>query len=210
MKPVSLRSRTTAFVASEWDRIAPVRARQIESGADHSAREVLAPAVITLLGHTASILDVGCGTGWLASILSDHTERVVGVDASRASVRLARRAVRKPNVRFVHAPIEQLTKEIPFSGRCREHDIWNSSEPASSAGCNPSAPSARWNSRLHDPSPVLLANLLGILRGAVVRIRCRDRHSGAFPDCLGRDGTSDDPRPSPTAPIFDHAQSSGI
>lgn len=128
MKPVSLRSRTTAFVAAEWDKLAPVRARQLESGADHSAREVLAPAVVKLLGHTASILDVGCGTGWLAGLLSDHAEQVVGVDASRASVRLACRTVRKPNVEFVHAPIEQFAKThlLSFSAAVAKHDPWNS------------------------------------------------------------------------------------
>jgi ubiquinone/menaquinone biosynthesis C-methylase UbiE len=113
MKPVSLRSRTTTSVAAEWDKLAPLRVRQIESGADHSAREVLGPAVITLLGRRASVLDVGCGTGWLAGLVSDHVDQVTGVDASRTSIRLACRTVRKRNVNFLNTPIEKFANSHP-------------------------------------------------------------------------------------------------
>jgi SAM-dependent methyltransferase len=108
MKAIPLRKRSTATVAAEWDRIAPIRARQIDSGADHSACAVLAPALMKLLGRTDSLLDVGCGTGWLSRLLSDNARTVVGVDPSRVSIRWARRAAPRKNVEFVNASIESF------------------------------------------------------------------------------------------------------
>ena len=110
MKSVSLRSRSTAVIAAEWDRLAVIRARQIASGVDHSARGVLEPAVVRLLGRTTSLVDVGCGTGWLTAVLARHAREVVGVDISKESIRIAQRDVQKTNVNFVHAPIAIFAK----------------------------------------------------------------------------------------------------
>jgi SAM-dependent methyltransferase len=113
MKPVSLRSRSIAAIAAEWDQLAGIRARQIASGSDHSARSVLRPAVLRLLGRTTSVVDVGCGTGWLTAVLTRHAREVVGVDVSSESIRLARRDVRKSKVKFVNMPIEKFAKSHP-------------------------------------------------------------------------------------------------
>jgi len=110
MKRITSRSRTMASVALEWDRIAAVRSRQIGSGADHSALEILAPLVGALLGQTTCLLDVGCGTGWLTDTLAKRAQQVVGVDASGVSIKLARRIAVSPNVKFVHASLEVFSK----------------------------------------------------------------------------------------------------
>jgi len=117
MKTVPLRSRTTAQVAAEWDQMAPIRARQLKRGIDHSALHVLGPAISTLVGRAPSIVDVGCGTGWLTNNLSNRADKVIGVDPSHASIALARHAVKKENVSFVNASIEEYVKtnQLVFS-----------------------------------------------------------------------------------------------
>jgi 2-polyprenyl-3-methyl-5-hydroxy-6-metoxy-1,4-benzoquinol methylase len=51
-----------------------------------------AAVVEAVLGtHPASVLDVGCGEGWLARVLSAQGCRVTGIDASAALIDAARR-----------------------------------------------------------------------------------------------------------------------
>jgi SAM-dependent methyltransferase len=73
--------------AEPWT--AAVRENQIES-----RRLVTNRAIIetVLARHPRSVLDVGCGEGWLARALSQHGIDVVGVDAVPALIEQARRA----------------------------------------------------------------------------------------------------------------------
>lgn len=105
MMPVSLRSRTSKAIAQEWDDISEVRWRQIESGSDHSATKVLAPAVLRLLKRTSSVLDVGCGTGWLTARMARQAQMLVGIDISGESINLARRKVENRKISFINASV---------------------------------------------------------------------------------------------------------
>lgn len=83
-------------VAREWDAISSVRSQQLAAGIDPSYDSVLVPTVRELLGLVpshASLLDVGCGTGVLTSLLATEARRTVAVDPSHGSIAAAQRRV---------------------------------------------------------------------------------------------------------------------
>lgn len=100
-----------------WDVNASRRHEQITGGVDLTFSRVTTPVIIdTLLrqpGHTHySVLDVGCGTGVLTRILSEHVRHVTGVDPSTESVRIAQEhTVGLANVAFEAVAIEDFMTE---------------------------------------------------------------------------------------------------
>ena len=82
----------------EWERLAALRRAQIIGGEDASFSKTLTPAIVDRLKKVLSatfgtplIVDAGCGTGSLASIIqSEGNVKVVGFDPSERSIRLAR------------------------------------------------------------------------------------------------------------------------
>jgi SAM-dependent methyltransferase len=78
-------SRSWDANASAWS--TAVRERQIES------RRVATDAAIVsavLEQHPQTVLDLGCGEGWLARALADHGIEVTGIDGSAALIEAAR------------------------------------------------------------------------------------------------------------------------
>jgi len=55
------------------------------------------------------ILDVGCGTGYGTSFLSDSAKSAVGIDVARQAVRYARRHYSSPKVEFLRMKAESLS-----------------------------------------------------------------------------------------------------
>ena len=99
--------KTTDELASEWDRAVSTRDRQISSGVDVSLTKVIRPALMGLVpAHSQSLLEVGCGSGWLAGILSERADRVIGIDPSERSIELARRSLNLQGVSFEVASVE--------------------------------------------------------------------------------------------------------
>lgn len=75
------------FIAPNQDRIYSVIKRHIENG--------------------SSILDVGCGTGRLASALAGHYSKYTGVDPSIKNIGLAEHLFRgATNIEFIHSDIQ--------------------------------------------------------------------------------------------------------
>jgi SAM-dependent methyltransferase len=72
-----IETKTIIDITSEWDALAPARHFQITSGADITYRRVLVPSVLSLVSResAASILDAGCGVGFLTSLLADYGKR---------------------------------------------------------------------------------------------------------------------------------------
>ena len=83
------KSKTLQEITEEWDRIALFREKQVKSQKDHSANYVLAPAILKMLHLSPSIIDIGCGTGWLTIRASKFSQHIVGVDPSRNSIEIA-------------------------------------------------------------------------------------------------------------------------
>ncbi len=102
--------KTQEGIGSEWDAIADVRVRQIRDGRDLSFQFVLLPVVLDLVGgcDLTTVVDVGCGAGFLTRELARRAKRVVGVDGSGKSIQLARSQWQElSNVEFVHTSIQE-------------------------------------------------------------------------------------------------------
>lgn len=71
------------------------------------------------------VLDLACGTGVLASILSKQKVPVVGVDRARAMLKIARERCRNQRVRFVEADLATFSVREPCSVATATGDIVN-------------------------------------------------------------------------------------
>lgn len=108
MRPVH--GKTQADIAAEWDRIALKRAAQIESGLDLSFRFVLVPSVLSLTADCdcTTVIDLGCGSGFLSAELASAATAVIGVDISPENIRYAAKRWQEiPNVDFETVSIEE-------------------------------------------------------------------------------------------------------
>lgn len=97
-------------ITREWDAIAGLREQQIASGEDHSANFVLAPAILGALPQSKSLVDIGCGTGWLTSMASQHAELLVGVDPSPNSIAIAEKLHSSASISYRTETVEQYAR----------------------------------------------------------------------------------------------------
>lgn len=83
-----------AEILASWRRNAEPWVEVVRSGAIESRREATDAAIVeaVLRCGPQSVLDVGCGEGWLARRLAGEGIRVVGIDAVEPLVDEARRA----------------------------------------------------------------------------------------------------------------------
>jgi SAM-dependent methyltransferase len=103
--------KTQADIAAEWDKLAPVRRKQIQSGKDLSFKHVLVPCMKELAktADWSAVLDIGCGTGSLAKKVYNRVEKyLVGVDISSVSIDVARSQLEAYELirRAEHPPIK--------------------------------------------------------------------------------------------------------
>lgn len=92
--PIS-RSEAQSLEISAWDRIARLRARDLDADRDPSFRFVLAPGVASLVPHNARrVLDIGCGVGRFTRQLVNPLRRVVAIDPSAVSAELSKQHVK--------------------------------------------------------------------------------------------------------------------
>ncbi len=99
----------------EWDQLAEERNQQIVSGEDLSFRHVVVPSALRLLASadTSTVLDVGCGTGHFTLQLSRMAKKVIAIEPSAASIRVARDVCRDAsNVQFVHGYLENSVGQL--------------------------------------------------------------------------------------------------
>lgn len=99
-------------IADDWDRLK----KEILNDFDP------APHVLGMMERCSVAVDLGCGTGYLLSKLTEKAERVIGVDSSPKMLEIARR-------RFSHnAPIELRLGELehlPIRDRAGDCAILN-------------------------------------------------------------------------------------
>jgi ubiquinone/menaquinone biosynthesis C-methylase UbiE len=113
-------NKTQAEIAQEWDRIAVHRSDQIRSGKDISYEHVLIPSILELIHacDRSSVLDVGCGCGFLTARVAESAGHVTGIDISSRSIELAKKNCQQSsNIGFIEGAIEDLRSEdfSPFS-----------------------------------------------------------------------------------------------
>lgn len=102
------RAKSLSQIAKEWDAIAALRDDQIASGKDHSANFVLAPAILERLSPGKSLVDIGCGTGWLTARAETNALFAVGVDPSHESIALAQARHPGRSIRYVAESVENF------------------------------------------------------------------------------------------------------
>ncbi len=79
--------------------------------------EALFPMLADLVvGKPRAVLDVGCGTGFVARPLVSLVDRVDGVDFSAPMLEIARSLPNgdHPNIRWIHGPIEEAELDPPY------------------------------------------------------------------------------------------------
>ncbi len=99
-------------IADDWDRLK----KEILNNFDP------APHILNMMDRCSVAVDLGCGTGYLLSQLTEKAEKVIGVDSSPKMLEIARR-------RFSHnAPIELRLGELehlPIRDRAGDCAILN-------------------------------------------------------------------------------------
>jgi SAM-dependent methyltransferase len=53
------------------------------------------------IGPGATILDIGCGNGFVASQIAEKAERVVGIDTEEANILLAKKSHSRKNIEYI-------------------------------------------------------------------------------------------------------------
>ena len=102
-------------VQAEWDALCNIRQDAIDSGKDFSLMAVTAPCIINELDvPNNGILDVGCGTGYLTSLLATYTTRCVGIDVSDASIDIAKSRYSDSSAVFTVSSIGNFNTDIRF------------------------------------------------------------------------------------------------
>ena len=93
---------TDSKISCEWDLICERRHQTIEEGKDISFLYVTSPCIIRNLRdeRPQTILDVGCGTGYLTQKLSYLVEYCDGIDISSKSIEIAKSTYGESNLNF--------------------------------------------------------------------------------------------------------------
>ncbi len=102
-------------LAREWDKIAPIRQRQVAGGKDLSFKYVLLPAIRELLagGNLQRVVDLGCGIGELTRELAGVSGQVVGVDAAPGSIAIARESCAAAKPAFHSGDVADFARNWP-------------------------------------------------------------------------------------------------
>ncbi len=101
-------------IAHEWDDISDLRYQQILAGKDISYDYVLVPEIFRLSKNcdTSSVLDIGCGVGFLTKKLAKICGSIVAIDISEKSLHYARENCKQfHNVIFFKGSVEDFAKQ---------------------------------------------------------------------------------------------------
>lgn len=111
---------------NQWDKIAEVYHKGIGKHGDRLHQKFIDPLILSYLKGTTkgSILDAGCGNGYLLPKLAPFAKRLVGIDYSKTLLTFAKEMT-KPHkqIDVLHG---NLTKKLPFKNGVFEVVIANS------------------------------------------------------------------------------------
>ena len=102
-----------AEMAAQWDANVQCRADELEPGMDQSYFGVLVPTLVELLSRHAplgTLIDVGCGLGYLTQSLNNAGYVAEGIDISSASIQYA--SSRFPYTRFANISAEDFAAHV--------------------------------------------------------------------------------------------------
>ena len=103
-------------IADLWNSSAEKRFEEISTGSDRSYSEVLLPLFEDELKklRPSSVLDAGCGLGFLSKSAAKICDTVTGVDLSGRSIEIAAARNQAANVYYHASAIEEFTPEEKF------------------------------------------------------------------------------------------------
>ena len=109
-------SKTVNDIATEWDVICEKREKTITQGKDVSLKYVTVPCIIRHISEERpkTVLDVGCGTGFLTNEIRKKVNCCYGIDASEKSIRLAKEKYGKNHITFKKSTIAEFCFEKKF------------------------------------------------------------------------------------------------
>ena len=86
----------------EWDNVCEQRQELISSGTDVSLTMVTVPYIINKLARKENlrVLDVGCGTGYLANQIAEAGNTCMGIDSSKKSIQIAKSNYKRQGLSF--------------------------------------------------------------------------------------------------------------
>lgn len=113
LRPVM--GKTQNEITKEWSKIAKFRVSQIKKGIDLSFSYILVPCIFELSEQSdfTSVIDIGCGVGFLSKALANKAQRVIGIDTSRENIEIARKLFGNiANAEFVNSAIQDYIPEV--------------------------------------------------------------------------------------------------
>lgn len=115
VKKIEVNKLSNKYVAYEWDLLANKRDKIISEKKDISFLNVTMPYILSRIKGriNGTVLDCGCGTGYLSNKIARLTEnKVIGIDISKKSVDIAEKKYADVNnLFFFNRSIEDFSKE---------------------------------------------------------------------------------------------------
>lgn len=104
-----------SLTKNQWDKVAKLYEQGIGEEGDPLHQKYIDPLIFDFLGklRNATILDAGCGNGYLFKKLEKYADRIVGVDSSKELLKFAKQKINLPKKTVVrHANLlEKLSQE---------------------------------------------------------------------------------------------------
>jgi len=107
-------AKTKEIICREWDVVNPRRQTAIKMGLDISLSHVTAPCIMRHIINDKpnTVLDIGCGTGYLTYEISKLVDSCVGIDMSEKSIACAQKNYKRENLSFIRC----IINNYQFSG----------------------------------------------------------------------------------------------
>ena len=99
---------------SVWDNLAQIHYHRLSDGRDITFHKIFLPVIVDTIQeqagfNTYSVLDVGCGTGYLTGLISNYARNVLGIDSSKTSIDIAiKHNNNMANIDFINEDINIL------------------------------------------------------------------------------------------------------
>lgn len=114
MKKIPIKS--ISDICAEWDNLCDYRQTIIESGKDISLCYVTAPCILNKISELKpkNVLDVGCGTGYITSLIAKQVDVCWGIDISEKSIAVAKKTYSYGNLTFLNTAVADYHPTFQF------------------------------------------------------------------------------------------------
>jgi ubiquinone/menaquinone biosynthesis C-methylase UbiE len=101
---LSKKNKFKLFLDLEWifERLAHEASFNYYSVEDHPLRTYSNSYILKLLKESDTVLDLGCHSGQITSVLATKAKQVVGIDYNKEAIDLAREKYKRPNLTFIN------------------------------------------------------------------------------------------------------------